>query len=128
VGRLRALVAKLRRDARGEFDSFQLLDGTYYRYDRVEAQEEIFQYGCDVQLGDADKWPQPPLIFRKMSRARDVALVLERFKPEDPERAFVNPAALFDTDALVNERRLVPILHEAPEDLSSQASEERPPP
>ena len=40
-------------------------------------------------------------------------------KPEDPQRAFVNFAELFDTDAFVSERRLVPLLTvEPPEDLS----------
>jgi hypothetical protein len=47
-----------------------------------------------------------------------VAAVLERFKPEDPGCAFVNLAELYDTDALVRERRLVPLTHAPPEDLS----------
>ena len=42
----------------------------------------------------------------------------ERFKPENPQSTFVDPTALFDTDALFNERRLVPITYEPPEDLS----------
>lgn len=53
-----------------------------------------------------------------MCEARDPAAVLERFKLEYPERALVDPTALFDTDALVNERRLVPISYVPSEDLS----------
>lgn len=127
MGRLRALVARLRRDAKGEFESFSLQDGSSYYYDRQEVDAQIFQYGYDMGLGDADKWPEPPLIFQKIVEGKDPASALERFKPEDPARAFVNPAELFDMDALVNERRLVPVLHEAPEDLSTQGSESRPP-
>jgi hypothetical protein len=125
MGRLRTLVAKLRRDAKGAFDSFTLKDGSTYRYDRMETHAEIFQYGHDVLLGDASeaKWPEPPEIFRKMCEARDPAAVLEHLRPENPQHAFVDPANLFDTDALVKERRLVPITYEPPEDLSSQGSE-----
>jgi hypothetical protein len=43
---------------------------------------------------------------------------LERFKPEDPERAFVDVTQIYDTDALVRERRLVPLVHAPVEDLS----------
>jgi hypothetical protein len=51
-------------------------------------------------------------------QARDLSEVLERLKPEDPKRAFVNVAELFDTDVLVHERRLVVLPVEPPEDLS----------
>ena len=75
-------------------------------------------HAYDVRLGDADKWPEPPEVYRKMCEARDPATVLECFKPKNPQGVFVDPAVLFDTDALVNERRLVPISYEPPEDLS----------
>jgi hypothetical protein len=55
-----------------------------------------------------------------MCEARYPALVLERLKPEDPERAFVNLAELYDTDVLVKGRRLVPLYHAPVEDLSEQ--------
>jgi hypothetical protein len=53
-----------------------------------------------------------------MCEARDPAAVLQRFRPEDPERAFVNLAELYDTHLLVNERRLVALYHPPVEDLS----------
>jgi hypothetical protein len=53
-----------------------------------------------------------------MCEARNPAALLERFKPEDPQRAFVNLAELYDTDVLVRERRLVPLSVGPPEDLS----------
>jgi hypothetical protein len=80
---------------------------------------ELFLHAYDLHLGMGDKWPEPPEVYRKMCEAKDPAAVLERFKPEDPKRAFVNVAELFDTDALVNQRRLVLLLAvEPPEDLS----------
>jgi hypothetical protein len=78
---------------------------------------ELFLHACDLRLGNGE-WPQPPEVYRKMCAARAVAEVLERFKPEDPERAFVNLAELYDTDVLVNERRLAPLYHAPVEDLS----------
>jgi hypothetical protein len=116
---MRSWIRRLERDARGHLESFELLDGsTYYYYDRMETYKVLFLHAYDVQLGDADKWAEPPEVYRRMCEAKDPAAVLERFKPENPQSAFVDPAALFDTEALVNERRLVPISYEPPEDLS----------
>jgi hypothetical protein len=115
---MRSWIRRLERDARGHLESFELLDCSTYYYDRLETYKELFLHAYDVQLGDAHKWPEPPEVYRKICEAKDPAAVLERFKPENPQSAFVDPAALFDTEALVNERRLVPISYEPPEDLS----------
>jgi hypothetical protein len=115
---MRSWIRRLERDARGHLESFELLDGSTYYYDGLETYKELFLHAYDVQLGDADKWPEPPEVYRKMCEARDPAAVLKRFRPEDPERAFVNVAELYDTHLLVNERRLVPIYHPPVEDLS----------
>jgi hypothetical protein len=116
---MRSWIRRLERDARGHLESFELLDGSTYYYDGMKTYKELFMHAYDVQLGDAHKWPEPPEVYRKMCEAKDPAAVLERFRPEDPERAFVNGAELFDTDALVNQRRLVLLLTvEPPEDLS----------
>jgi hypothetical protein len=115
---MRSWIRRLERAASEDLDSFELLDGSTYYYDRLETYEELFLHAYDVQLGDADKWAEPPEVYRRMCEARDPAAVLERFKPEDPQRAFVNLAELYDTDALVRERRLVPLTHAPPEDLS----------
>jgi hypothetical protein len=115
---LRGWIKRLERRAHEELESFELLDGSTYYYDRLETYKELFLHAYDVQLGDADKWPEPPEVYRKMCEARDPAAVLKRFKPEDPERAFVNLAEIYDTDVLVRERRLVPLTHTPVEDLS----------
>jgi hypothetical protein len=115
---MRSWIRRLERAASEGLESFILEDGSIYYYDRLETYWELFLHACDVQLGDADKWTEPPEVYRKMCEAKDPAGVLERFKPEDPARVFVNPAELYDTDALVRERRLVLLTHEPPEDLS----------
>jgi hypothetical protein len=115
---LRGWLKRLERGAGEDLESFELLDGSTYYYDRLEAHKELFLHAYDLQLGDADKWPEPPEVYRKMCEAKDPAAVLERLKPENPQSAFVNPAELYDTDALVRERRLVPLTHAPPEDLS----------
>ena len=115
---MRSWLRRLERDARGHLESFELLDGSTYFYDRLETYEELFLRACDVQLGEAEKWPEPPEVYRKMCEAKDPAAVLERFKPEDSQRAFVDPTTLYDTQALVNERRLVPLTYAPVEDLS----------
>src|SRR5215213_9127984 len=121
---MRSWIRRLERDARGHLESFELLDGSTYYYDGLETYKELFLHAYDVQLGDADKWPEPPEVYRKMCEARDPAEVLERLKPENPQSAFVNPAELYDTNALVNERRLValPVEHlpELPESGESK--------
>jgi hypothetical protein len=114
---LRRWMRRLERDASEDLESFELLDGSTYYYDRLETYKELFLQAYDLQLGRGE-WPEPPEVYRKMCEARDVAEVLERFKPEEPERAFVNLAELYDTDVLVNERRLAPVYHAPVEDLS----------
>jgi hypothetical protein len=119
MGRLRTLLKNLKRDARGELESFVLEDGSRYYYDRLETYRELFLHAYDVQLGDADKWPEPPEVYRKICEAKDPAAVLERFMPENPQGAFVDVTQIYDTDVLIRERRLVPLLSVEPaEDLS----------
>jgi hypothetical protein len=116
---LRNWIRRLERSAREDLESFVLDDGSRFYYDPVETYKGLFLHAVDVQLGDADKWPEPPEVYRKMCEAKDPAAVLERFKPEDPERAFVDVAQIYDTDVLVRERRLVSLCSvEPPEDLS----------
>jgi hypothetical protein len=98
---LRGAIERLERRAREDLESFELLDGSTYYYDRLETHKELFLHAYDVQLGDADKWSEPPEVYRRMCEAKNPAEVLERFKPEAPVRAFVNLAELYDTDVLV---------------------------
>jgi hypothetical protein len=63
---LRGAIERLERRAREDLESFELLDGSTYYYDRLETYKELFLHAYYVQLGDADKWPEPPEIYRKM--------------------------------------------------------------
>jgi hypothetical protein len=114
---LRGWIKRLERHASEDLESFELTGGSTYYYDRLQTYKELFLHACDLQLGKGE-WPKPPEVYRKMCEARDVAEVLERLKPENPERAFVDVAELYDTDVLVNERRLEPLYHAPVEDLS----------
>ncbi len=114
---LRGWLKRLERGASEDLASFELLDGSTYYYDSLETYKELFLHAYDVQVGNGE-WPEPPEVYRKMCEARDVAAVLERLQPEDPERSLVNPANVYDTHVLVNERRLVPLYHPPAEDLS----------
>jgi hypothetical protein len=115
---LRGWLKRLERGARENLESFELLDGSTYYFDRLETSKELFLHAYDLQLGRGEKWAEPPEVYRKICEARDPAAAIERLKHESPQGAFVDPAALYDTDALVRERRLVPICMEPPEDLS----------
>jgi len=117
MGTLRTLLKNLKRDARSELESFVLEDGSRYYYDRLETYRELFLHGYDVQLGEADKWPEPPEVYRKICEARDPAAVLKRLAPDHPS-AFVDVSQIFDTAILVSERRLVPLENAPIEDLS----------
>jgi len=114
---------RLERGASEDLESFELLDGSTYYYDRLETQKELFLHAYDLLLGEADKWPEPPEVYRKICEAKDPAAVLERFKPENPQSAFVDPVELYDTDVLVHQRRLVPFSVEPAEDLSEPSRE-----
>jgi hypothetical protein len=92
---LRDKLKRLQRETRKHLGSFELRDGTTYYFDPMATYAEMFLHAHDTELGRGEDWP------------------------EHPEVAFVNPADLYDLDALVNERRLVPIKHPEPvEDLS----------
>jgi hypothetical protein len=118
VSKFRGWLKRLERAASEDLESFELLDGSTYFCNRLATSKELFLYAYDVELGDADKWPDPPEYFLKLLLAKDPAAVLKRFMPEDPERAFVDLSAIYDMDALVHERRLVPLTHAPTEDLS----------
>jgi len=62
---------------------------------------------------------EPPELYRKLTQVKDPAAVLKRLEPESPG-AFVNVGEMYDRDALVNERRLVPLVAQEPEELFEQ--------
>jgi hypothetical protein len=112
---LRDQLRRLKRDARGALESFVLLDGSRYYYDKSEVDKQLFIHTYYLQIG---RRPEPPEVLTKICQARNPAAVLERFRPERPEQAFVGLAACYDIDALVKDRSLVPYEVDPPQDLS----------
>jgi len=110
----RGSIRRLQSGLRGNLESFELQDGSRYYYDPMEAHEQLFLCALGLQLGQVRELPE---ILEKLCRAKDPAAVLERLEPESPG-AFVNVGEMYDRDALVSERRLVPNVAEEPEDLS----------
>ena len=78
--------------------------------------EELFLCAFGLQLGRVG---EPPELYRKLTQVKDPAAVLKRLEPESPG-AFVNVGEMYDRDALVNERRLVPLVAQEPEELFEQ--------
>jgi hypothetical protein len=116
---LRRQLKRIEHGLRGALESFELLDGSTYYYAPLETYKELFLHAYDARLGDADKWTEAPELYRMLCKAKDPARAVAVLRPENSQGAFVNPAELFDMHALVNERRLVPLLSvEPPEDLS----------
>jgi hypothetical protein len=117
MGRLRDTLSRLRREMRGEVESFPLRDGSRYYYEPMEAYKALFLHGMDCLRADsAEDWPEPPEVYAKLCEARDPETVLERFVPSDNAAWFMDFP--YDREALISERRLVPRPHEPVEDLS----------
>ena len=113
----RSTIRRLQQALRGSLESFELLDGSTYYYDPAEAYKELFLCAYGLQLGQVG---EPPELFQKLIQAKDPAGVLKRLEPESPAHAFVNVAEMYDRDALVQQRRLVPNVVPQPEDLSER--------
>ncbi len=104
---------RLQRAAEGQVASFELEDRSRYYYDADEVRKEVFLHGLDCLRTDSlEAWPEAPEVYRKMREARDPVAVLERLASAE----FIDFP--YEIDALLDERRLVPLPHELVEDLS----------
>jgi len=122
---VRGWIKRLEHTARGNLESFELLDGSRYYYDPLEAAKELFLFGIDYFKADsASERPEPPPeIYVRACEARDPAAVLERFVPSDKPGWFIELP--YDREVLISERRLEPVPTEPVEDLSEQAKDAR---
>ena len=111
---IRDKVRRLEKAAEGELESFELLDGSRFYYDPMEAAKELFLHGYDCALGCAVS--EVPDIYLAVCKAKDPAAILERLVPSDKAAWFTELP--YDRDVLVSERRLVPVEHDPVEDLS----------
>jgi hypothetical protein len=113
---LRSWVRSLERRSKRGLESFELLDGSRFYYDPARAYKDLFVYSYDAILGNP--WPQPPEILRRLTEAADIQRALKQLEPERPEASLVCVSELFDMDALLKRRELIPLEQKPVEDLS----------
>jgi hypothetical protein len=94
---LRSWIRRLENSATLGVDSFLLEDGTRYVYDFDEAGSALFVYMVNCMCAEAeDEPPEEPAILSAIKRARPPHAVLDRFRPSNPQRQFVDIALLLD--------------------------------
>ena len=67
---LREQLRGLKRDLRGNLDSFPLEDGTRYWFDPSSAELFLHAVGCLSAQGDGVDFPEPPETLKAVARAR----------------------------------------------------------
>jgi hypothetical protein len=91
----------MEKAARGNLESFELLDGSRYYFDPQSFS--LFMHMCDcLHAGSAHDWPEPPEVVYKLTEAKDVETAIELL------RAGGSNFLVYDIEVLINERRLVP--------------------
>ena len=101
MGRLRDALSRLRREMRGEMESFELMDGSRYYFD--PASWDLFEHWMECgKAGSARNWPPPPEVVQKLTEAKDVARAIEKVRGEGWN------ALVYDEETLIRERRLKP--------------------
>jgi hypothetical protein len=109
---------RLEHAARGDLESFELLDGSRYYFDRMEAHKAVFLhwFAC-IEAGNPYDWPPAPELLQKLCEARDVDSALEVVASKDE----ILP---YDRDILITERRLEPRSLVAGRDVYDQVVED----
>jgi hypothetical protein len=113
---LRSWVRSLERRSKRGLESFELLDGSRFYYDPARAYKDLFVYSYDALLGNP--WPRPPEILRRLTEAADIRAALKQLEPANAEVVLVSVGELFDMDALLGRRELIPLEQKPAEDLS----------
>lgn len=77
-------------------NSFELKDGSTYRYDFDEAVGDLFTYCVESWTADEASEPEVPPILQAIRRARDPEAAMQPFRPEKTTEAgaFVDPLLL----------------------------------
>jgi hypothetical protein len=113
---LRGRLKRLERAARGELESFELLDGRLY-YHNPQTFELFMHWMACTKAGNPDKWPEPPEAVRKITEAKDPEAALER----------ISGGAkwiTYDLEALLTEREIRPRSLVAGRDVYDQEVED----
>jgi hypothetical protein len=99
---VRRWLARLEHAARGELESFELLDGS--RYYHNPQSPELFLHGTEcLTAGNPGKWPEPPESVRKVTEAKDPRAALESIRGGGSWDILP-----YDLEALVRERDIRP--------------------
>lgn len=99
---LRSWIKRMEKAAKGNLESFELLDGSRYYFDPMSFS--LFLHMCDcLHAGSAHNWPEPPEVVRKLTEAKDVERAIEQLRGEAAYDFLV-----YDIEVLINERRLEP--------------------
>lgn len=99
---LKDKMRRLERAAEGELESFELLDGFRYYFDRTSGK--LFLHWCECLRADsAHHWPEPPEVYKKLTEAKYPERALDKIHGEGSFSTFV-----YDPEVLINERRLEP--------------------
>jgi hypothetical protein len=98
---VRSWLKRLEHAARGDLESFELLDGSRYYFDPTSP--DLFMHWIECgRAGNARNWPEPPEVVRKLTEAKDVAQAIEKVRGEGWN------CLVYDEEILINERRLEP--------------------
>ena len=101
---LRGRLKRVEKAARGNVESFELLDGTQFHFDVQACAREIFRHWYECLGSRAQDWPEPPEIYRKALEAKDVERAVLMIDACMGSFSF----AVYDRDVLLQERRLKP--------------------
>jgi hypothetical protein len=66
----------------------------YYHFEREGAA--IFNYAVRCMVADEDEHPPEPPILQKIREAEDPHRALERFRPSNPQKGFIDIAVLLE--------------------------------
>jgi hypothetical protein len=96
---LRSWIKRIEKAAKGNLESFELLDGSRYYFDPLSW--ELFLHWCDcLRAGSAHNWPEPPAVVRKLTEAKDVERAIEKVRGDG------RSCLVYDEEILNSERRL----------------------
>jgi hypothetical protein len=115
---LRGWVKRLEHAARGELESFELLDGSRY-YHNPQSAELFLHWAECLRAGNPDKWPEPPEAVRKVTEAKDTRAALESIMGGGSWGTFP-----YDLEALASERDIRPRSLVAGRSVYDQETEE----
>ena len=97
---IRSWVKRLERGARGELESFLLMDGSRHYYDPQSGECFLHAMEClRVQHDGGEAFPEPPETIKALTKARDRAGALEQVAGD---------TFPYDKQALVERGELVP--------------------